>query len=197
VDLPALDALLRWIDGVGYLGLFLLMFADTAMLLHFVPGLALVAGILLVVATSPERLVVAYLVMTAGSLLGTSALYAVFATGGRRLLDRHGRLVGVGPARLAKLEALFQRRGVAFSLFALRFVPIVRVLITIPAALARTGWRRFLAYSAPGIMLFNAGFVLLVYGARHATRGVWLAGAAVLALAALGLLATRGRGARG
>jgi len=148
----------------GFLGLFALMFADTAMLLHFVPGLAIVGALLLAVATSPERILVAFVVMTVGSVLGTSALYAAAAYGGRALLERHGRLFRLDAARLAKLDGLLRRRSAGLMLFALRFVPLLRVYVAIPAGLARVGWRRFLLCSTPGIALFNAAFLFVVLG---------------------------------
>lgn len=161
---PLLDQALGWLAHLGYPALFALMFADTAMLLHFVPGLAIVGALLLAVATTPERLAVAFVVMTAGSVLGTSALYAAAAYGGRAFLERHGRLFRVNAARLEKMDELLRKRGAGFMLFALRLVPLLRVYVAIPAGLARVGWRKFLLCSTPGIVVFNAAFFLIVLG---------------------------------
>src|ERR671932_1727140 len=71
----------------------------------------------------------AYLAMalagTLGYLLGAVAGWAVGLYGGRPLLERRGRLLHLGPGRLARTERWFDRWGDAAVLLG-RLTPLVR-----------------------------------------------------------------------
>lgn len=189
---------------LAWLALLALMFADSAMLLHFVPSLALIAGAILLVATGPTQLAWAIALMSAGSLAGTCALFGAFRVGGRALLLRHERLLHVKPAQVARLEALFARPLGEGLVLTLRLVPYLRVVVAIPAGLAGMPWRRYVLLSAPGIVLFDAALAWGTYAARGAVTPVlaraWspavLAALVVLGLAGWGFAAWRAKRSR-
>ena len=83
------------------------------------------------------------------AILGDNAGYWIGRRGGRPLLERRGRLVGLTPERLAALDAFFARHGAATVLFA-RFVTGLRVFAALFAGVSRLPWRRFLLYNAAG-----------------------------------------------
>ncbi len=100
---------------------------------------------------------------TVGSLLGLLVWYMVGRLiSERRLREwivRHGRWVALEQADFDRATQFFQRHGRS-SVFFGRLIPLVRVLISVPAGLVRMPLRSFLIYSAMGSALWN---ILLGY----------------------------------
>jgi len=63
----------------------------------------------------------------AAAILSDNLGYWIGRRGGRPLVERHGRLIGLTAQRLAAFEAFFQRHG-AKTIFLARFVTGVRVV---------------------------------------------------------------------
>ena len=91
----------------------------------------------------------------AGNTVGGIGGWAIGHFGGRPLVERHGRLIHVTPARMARAERWFERFGpVAVPLgFA---TPLVRSFVAIPAGFSEVRLRRFIPLSAVGILAFSA-----------------------------------------
>jgi membrane protein DedA with SNARE-associated domain len=95
-----------------------------------------------------------------GALVG----YAIGAWGGRPLLDRYGRYVGIGADDLDRADRWFERWG-SWAVFAGRMVPLVRTFVSYPAGIARMPLGRFILFSTLGSLPWNlaliaAGFVV-------------------------------------
>ena len=92
----------------------------------------------------------------AGNAVGALVGWSIGWFGGRPLLERHGRLLHVTPARLDRAHRWFERFGpVAVPLgFA---APIVRSFVAIPAGIARMRLGRFLALAIVGCAAFCFG----------------------------------------
>jgi membrane protein DedA with SNARE-associated domain len=76
--------------------------------------------------------VVMALAGTLGYLLGSIIGWWVGLRGGRRLLERHGRWLHLGPERLERAERWFDRWGNVGVLIG-RLTPLVRSFVSIPA----------------------------------------------------------------
>jgi membrane protein DedA with SNARE-associated domain len=78
----------------------------------------------------------AYLVLalsgTLGYLLGGVIGWWIGRRGGRPLVERHGRLLHLDPARFARAEQWFERWG-ALGVLVGRITPLVRSFVSIPA----------------------------------------------------------------
>jgi membrane protein DedA with SNARE-associated domain len=94
---------------------------------------------------------------TLGYLAGSWLGWLLGRGAGRELLDRHGRLVHLGPANLGKAEAWFQRHG-ARAVFFGRLTPLVRSFISIPAGAFREPLGRYLVLTALGSAIWCFGF---------------------------------------
>ena len=81
-------------------------------------------------------------------------------TGGRVLVERHGRWVHITPARLDIADRLFEQRGERIVLIA-RCLPIIRTFISLPAGIARMPFWRFTLYTAIGCVPWVLGLTLL------------------------------------
>ena len=71
-----------------------------------------------------------------GCNIGSTAAYAVGATGGRRFIDRWGRWVLLNHTDLYRAEWFFARFGRPAVLIA-RVLPVIRTFIALPAGIAR------------------------------------------------------------
>jgi membrane protein DedA with SNARE-associated domain len=101
---------------------------------------------------------------TAGSVAGALVGYAIGAWGGRPLLDRYGRYVGIGAEDLDRADRWFDRWG-SWAVFLGRMVPLVRTFVSYPAGISRMPMGRFLLFSTLGSLPWNlalivAGFVV-------------------------------------
>ena len=101
---------------------------------------------------------------TAGSIAGAVVGYAIGAWGGRPILDRWGRYVGIGAVDLDRADRWFERWG-NWAVFVGRMVPLVRTFVSYPAGISRMPIGRFLLFSTLGSLPWNlaliyAGFVV-------------------------------------
>jgi membrane protein DedA with SNARE-associated domain len=106
----------------------------------------------------PWNIPLAVLLATVGSLAGALAGYAIGAWGGRPLLDRYGRFVGIGASDLDRAEGWFARWG-SWAVFLGRMVPLVRTFVSYPAGIARMPLGRFVVFSALGSLPWNAALI--------------------------------------
>src|SRR6266852_1391693 len=83
------------------------------------------------------------------AILGDNLGYWIGRRGGRPLAARHGKLVGLTPARLAALEDFFNRHGPK-TIFLARFVTGLRVFAALFAGMSQLPWSRFVFYNATG-----------------------------------------------
>lgn len=172
---------LQSIDAHPFLALFAFMALETAMVFPFVPCEVMVAFAAIRYGTTWPSLVGVVAAAGLGGLVGAFALYAIVLRGGRPLVDRYGRWVGLTPVRMVRLERSFAG-GPGRLVFLLRLVPFVRSAVTIPAGLAKMPAPRFLLLSGAGIGVYACGIAFLA-------RGVWDAGtgARVAVAVALGI----------
>ncbi len=99
-----------------------------------------------------------------GSVAGASVPYWLARLGGRPLIDRLAGWLHIPPALIDQIEAQFRRWGPGLVFFG-RLAPGVRVLVSLPAGLARMPYRRFWALTFAGAylwctLLIGAGYFL-------------------------------------
>jgi membrane protein DedA with SNARE-associated domain len=90
-----------------------------------------------VLQTGLESYIVLALAGTIGYLVGSLIGWAIGRSGGRPLLERHGRWLHLSPERLDRAEAWFERHG-GWAVFLGRLTPVVRSFISIPAGALET-----------------------------------------------------------
>lgn len=188
---------------LGYAGLALLLVLETVF--PPIPSEAILplAGYLAQQGELDPLLVLA--TSTAGSVVGAVLLYEAARHGGRPFAARFLRVARIDPAKLDDAEAWFARRG-AWVVLLGRCVPGVRSVVSLPAGLLRMPRGRYVALTAAGSLVWNT----LLTGAGYLLGTQWervedvvgplstplLAGAAVLAVAAVGVVAFRSSAAR-
>ncbi|HEX2767626.1 MAG TPA: DedA family protein [Candidatus Limnocylindria bacterium] len=99
---------------------------------------------------------------TLGSIVGALVGYAIGLWGGRPLLDRYGRYVGIGAEDLDRADRWFERWG-SWAVFLGRMVPLVRTFVSYPAGIARMPIGRFLLFSTLGSLPWNLALIFAGY----------------------------------
>ena len=152
------------LSGLGALGVFLILFAETGLLVgFFLPGdsLLFTAGLLCTTSATaavhlslPAVLVAA----VAGALLGAQVGYLIGRRAGPRLLDRPDRprlQEAVGRARVA-----LDRYGAGKAIVLARFIPLVRTVLNPMAGTVGVPVRVFTTWQVLGGLVWSIGLTL-------------------------------------
>ncbi|MGQ0833017.1 MAG: DedA family protein [Microthrixaceae bacterium] len=157
------------IDTFGLLGIFLIVFAESGLLIgFFLPGdsLLFTAGFLASHPSSvPESLhlplVPLLLLVWVGAVVGDQVGYVFGQRVGPSLFRRpDSRLFK--HENVERAQAFFDKYG-AKAIVLARFVPIVRTFVPITAGVAHMEYRRFVTYNVLGGTLWAFGVTLLGY----------------------------------
>jgi membrane protein DedA with SNARE-associated domain len=93
---------------------------------------------------------------TLGYVAGAIVGWMIGNYGGRPFVERHGRLLHLGPHRLARAERWFDRHDDMAVLFG-RVIPVIRSFISIPAGLFRMPLGRYTLLTIPGSAVWAFG----------------------------------------
>lgn len=195
----------HWIQvilGFSYLGLFLVVFAETGLLVGAaLPGdsLLITAGIVAASRNSNVQLDLGWVILSviAGSILGSLVGYVLGQRFGPAIFNRQNSRF-FKPEYRVQAEEFFAREGPKSVLLA-RFIPFVRAVVPTLAGVSNMNFTSFAWYSVLGALLWGAGLPALAYfvGQRvpHLDRYILLIVAVVLVLSfipvALKLLQSR------
>lgn len=145
----------------GYFGIFLLMVLENVV--PPIPSEVImgVGGVL--VARGEMQFWPLLIIGTIGTTIGNWAWFWVGSKYGfERLepfIDRWGRWLTIEWHDVAKATIFFQRHG-HWVVFALRFSPFMRTMISLPAGLAHMPLRKFLFFTFIGSLIWNAMLIL-------------------------------------
>ena len=152
------NTIVNLLNQTGYLGIFLLMVAESATLPVPSEVVLPLGGYLVSQGRLEFWSTVA--VATVGSMVGTMVDFGIGYYLGRPAVLRYGRIVRFSETRLGTTEKWFAVHGRSVVLLA-RFVPLLRTLIAFPAGIVRMDVKRFLIYSAVGILVWDIALVYL------------------------------------
>ena len=104
-----------------------------------------------------------------GYILGSIGGWAIGRYGGRPLAERHGRLLHLGPERLARSERWFDKHDDSAVLIG-RVVPVVRSFISIPAGIFRMPLGKYTLLTIPGSVAWCLAFAGIgwAFGSNYA-----------------------------
>ena len=149
---------LRDVQGLvawgGYVGMTLIVFAETGLLIGFLlPGDSLIvtAG-LLAATTGIVNVYLLGLLLTIASILGNTAGYAIGAATGPRLFNREDSLL-FNKKHLNRAHAFYEKHGGKTIIIA-RFMPIVRTFVPVVAGIGQMEYRRYMQYNVVGGVLW-------------------------------------------
>jgi membrane-associated protein len=162
-------SIVELVKTVGYLGIFVIIFAESGLLIgFFLPGdsLLFTAGFLAStilpgmeapIFSLPILLIGCFLCAVAGDSVG----YSFGRRLGRRLFQREDSFF-FHKKHLVRAEEFYEKHGSKTIVLA-RFVPIVRTFAPIVAGMGQMNYRRFVTYNLIGGLLWAVGVTLLGY----------------------------------
>jgi membrane-associated protein len=159
----ALEEEARSLGGWIYVAVAVLVFLETTALLGFVIHGELV---LLLGGVAAERgdapLLVMVALVCAAAVAGDLVSLLLGRRLGRPFFERHGARVGLGAARIARVDAFFERHG-GKALFLGRFTGFLRATMPFVAGSSGVAPRRLLPYSLASGLVWTVTFTVLGY----------------------------------
>jgi membrane-associated protein len=162
--------------SAGALGVFLIIFAETGLLIgFFLPGDSLLFTAGLLCTTGPHspvhlNLPAVLLAAAAGALIGAEVGYLIGRQAGRTLLERPGRprlQQGVGRARVA-----MDRYGVRRAVVLARFIPVIRTVMNPMAGAIRVPVLTFTIWQVAGGLAWSLGITAAGYALGSKISGI-------------------------
>ena len=155
-DLPGVfGTVAPYIEDYGYLAVFICVLIE-GFGIPLPAEATLVTASLFTVAGVLDLRVLVVLAFVA-SVTGDNLAYAFGRYGGRPVVLRIGRRIGVTNTLLDKVERFFDRHGAKVVVFG-RFLPVLRHLNGISAGLSHMVWRRFLLANMAGAAIWVAAW---------------------------------------
>jgi membrane-associated protein len=150
------------IKTVGYVGLFVIVFAESGLLIgFFLPGDSLLFTAGFLASQGYLSLPVLCVICAAAAILGDSVGYSFGRRVGRRLFFRENSTF-FKKKYLVAAEAFYEKHGSKTIVLA-RFTPIVRTFAPIVAGISEMHYRRFVTYNIIGGILWGAGVSIAGY----------------------------------
>lgn len=170
LDGPVRQLVTDMYEAVGYLGVAIWVAIESViipipseLILPFA-GFLVGEGVAVEPLTGqPWSLPLVVLAGTSGATIGALVAYAIGYWGGRPVILRWGRFLGITAEDIDKTEAFFAKHGAAASLIG-RLIPVVRSLVSFGAGLGRMPILPFIAYTILGSLPFT--FVLVFVGVQ-------------------------------
>ena len=160
------DWIIQTISDLGYLGIFLVMLAES--IFPPIPSELIIPFAGFAAANGTLNFFGVLAAATVGAVVGMLPWYFAGRLFGldrvRWLANRYGRLLTMNAEEIDVAVGFFRRFGPVIVLFG-RLMPIIRTLISIPAGLARMPLPLFLLASTTGALIWNtvltsAGYLL-------------------------------------
>jgi membrane protein DedA with SNARE-associated domain len=148
------------ISASAYPGIFVLMMLES--MFFPVPSEAVMpfAGFLIVDGTLTWTGTIFF--ATLGSLVGSGISYAIGYYGGKTFIIKFGKFFLLKEKHLEMSERFFTKHG-QITIFAARFIPVVRHFISIPAGAGKMNFLKFCIYTVLGAGIWNAFLTFLGY----------------------------------
>lgn len=172
--IPGVD-LIDFIKYVGVLGVALVIFAESGLLIgFFLPGdsLLFTAGFLTFTGYLPINIHLLVVILFVAAALGDSVGYTFGRRVGHRVFNRQNSLL-FKQENIQRAQTFYKKHGGKTIIIA-RFIPIVRTFAPVVAGVAKMDYKTFLSFNIIGALLWAAGVTYLGYFA-----GSWFESAGI------------------
>ena len=159
-----IDAVYAAAELVGLPVLFVVFVLKGALIGKIFPTTVFLPGYVIAVGARGLSALVIAIVTAIGYVVGQYVVFAGIRREGVSFTARLPLTASPDPERMEQLDALFHRWG-GLSIFLTNFVPWIRGLATIPAAMTSYNRTRYLAYTISSTVLYHLLYVLIALGA--------------------------------
>ena len=154
------EAIQHFVQSVGYPGLFALIMLESTLVP--IPSELVMPFAGYLAHTGEFSLPVILIINSVAALVGSGICYWIGKAGGKPLLLKYGKFIGVRRKDIERTESYFSRHGKATILIG-RFLPVVRHIISIPAGIARMPLPAFFLQTFIGATIWGSVLILIGY----------------------------------
>ena len=154
------EAIQHFVQSVGYPGLFALIMLESTLVP--IPSELVMPFAGYLAHTGEFSLPVILIINSVAALVGSGICYWIGKAGGKPLLLKYGKFIGVRRKDIERTESYFSRHGKATILIG-RFLPVVRHIISIPAGIARMPLPGFFLQTFIGATIWGSVLILIGY----------------------------------
>lgn len=150
------NLIINFISGTGYLGIFILMTVESALIP--IPSEITMPFAGFLVSRGELNILIVSLVGAFGNLIGSLLAYALGYWGQEKvvrvLIRKYGRFILLSEHDLDISENWFRKYG-NLMVFASRLMPALRTVISLPAGIAKLGLPKFIFYTTVGSFIWS------------------------------------------
>jgi len=154
---PVVDLITSQISQLGYVGIFVLMLLESALIP--IPSEIIMPFSGFLVSENKLDFVGTVLAGSIGNLVGSVATYFLGRKIRRDIFLKYGKFLFFRRNHLEFAERMFQKHGSKLA-FIGRLLPAIRTYVSLPAGIGNTPFKRFVLYTFAGSLIWN---ILLVY----------------------------------
>ena len=143
---------IQTISNTGYLGIFALMVAESALIP--IPSEIIMPFSGFLASTGKLNPILIILAGSVGNLVGSLIAYVIGIKLGREVILKYGKYVLLKKSHLEWTEAYFKKYGDR-STFVSRLLPAIRTYISLPAGIAKMNLKKFAIYSFAGSLIWS------------------------------------------
>ena len=150
--------IIHTISNSGYLGIFFLMVAESALIP--IPSEVIMPFSGYLVTTGKFNVILVIVAGSIGNLVGGLVAYYVGAYLGRGFVLKYGRYVLLKKSHLELAESYFKKYGDR-STFISRLLPAIRTYVSLPAGVAKMNLKKFAVYTLVGSIIWNTALTYI------------------------------------
>ncbi len=163
--------ILSLVLSFGYIGLFLLIFAESGLFFgFFLPGDSVLFSVGLLASRGTFDIQVLVPLVCVAAILGDSVGYWFGAKVGPSLFEKKDSRI-FKKKYVLETHAYFEKYG-PITIILARFLPVARTFAPILAGVGRMKYSTFLRYNIVGGLLWGAGITLLGYFLGNVVPGI-------------------------
>lgn len=152
------EFIISTISGSGYIGIFLLMIGESALIP--IPSEVIMPFSGYLVSTGKFNAIYVIIAGSIGNLVGSLVAYYIGFRLGREFILRYGKYVLLRKSHLELTEDYFKKYGDRAT-FISRMLPAIRTYISLPAGIARMNLKKFIIYTLIGSIIWNSALTYI------------------------------------
>jgi membrane protein DedA with SNARE-associated domain len=150
--------IIQTISNSGYVGIFFLMVAESALIP--IPSEVIMPFSGYLVSTGKFNVILVIIAGSIGNLIGALISYFVGAYLGRGFVLKYGKYVLLRKSHLELAESYFKKYGDR-STFISRLLPAIRTYVSLPAGVAKMNLKNFAVYTLVGSIIWNTALTYI------------------------------------
>jgi membrane protein DedA with SNARE-associated domain len=149
---PVIDLVISFISTTGYVGIFLLMILESALIP--IPSEIIMPFSGFLVTSGKFHPFAVIIAGSLGNLVGSVLTYYVGIKFGRAFIIKYGKYIFFKENHLEFTDKLFKKYGDRIS-FVGRLLPLIRTYVSLPAGIGKTNLAKFVFYTFAGSVIWS------------------------------------------